>query len=154
MRGKPGSGRIRRPRFGLIPAHAGKTKTYTGSLRSCRAHPRACGENVASTSFISRAAGSSPRMRGKRQRLEQRTGAPGLIPAHAGKTRLFQGMNVPRPAHPRACGENEILTAEDLNAQGSSPRMRGKPPPFEIEDTAVRLIPAHAGKTLRRSRAA
>ena len=34
-------------RVGLIPAHAGKTVTDMGLLLATTAHPRACGENLA-----------------------------------------------------------------------------------------------------------
>ena len=53
-------------RFGLIPAHAGKTPSRQSAAVLHQAHPRACGENI-SEPFESRTSlGSSPRMRGKR----------------------------------------------------------------------------------------
>ena len=75
-------------------------------------------------------------------------GVVGLIPAHAGKTLQKQNPQTRARAHPRACGENLGKISPPLSRAGSSPRMRGKLPPFQIETTAVRLIPAHAGKTL------
>ena len=53
-------------RPGLIPARAGKTEAARAAYRPGRAHPRACGENHWGIPVMSRAHGSSPRVRGKR----------------------------------------------------------------------------------------
>ena len=65
VRGKPRRSRCcPRPR-GLIPARAGKTKGKTTVCGSQRAHPRACGENLAAQFGSQAKQGSSPRVRGK-----------------------------------------------------------------------------------------
>ena len=110
---------------GLIPAHAGKTKSPSTQSVKGRAHPRACGENVAWCGIHARA-GSSPRMRGKRRHSEQRRIPRRLIPAHAGKTLACDRGRSTRRAHPRACGENELILGNVSCPVGSSPRMRGK----------------------------
>ena len=51
------------------------------------------------------------------------------------------------PAHPRSRGENEINKAAREHAAGSSPLTRGKPQQAALAVHALRLIPAHAGKT-------
>ena len=126
MRGK----RIRDSRIGdrprLIPAHAGKTSTSRPRRSGCPAHPRACGENVASSSVARVSGGSSPRMRGKRSSRLQRESRVGLIPAHAGKTTHRVIITQVTQAHPRACGENVWGVGVGWWASGSSPRMRGK----------------------------
>ena len=53
-------------------------------------------------------------------------------------------------AHPRVCGENEAIKASDATDKGSSPRMRGKQPPYLTQSPRGGLIPAYAGKTLGR----
>ena len=56
-------------------------------------------------------------------------------------------------AHPRVCGENEVLTNLPCPRLGSSPRVRGKRFPRSPRQGAPRLIPACAGKTVpQRSR--
>ena len=134
-------------RMRLIPAHAGKTRTLVQQQAPCRAHPRACGENVPSGILASDQEGSSPRMRGKLFGFRGSFEGRGLIPAHAGKTDLSEGVGKMPRAHPRACGENAGLTDKSGRPLGSSPRMRGKL--FRVSQaTGVgRLIPAHAGKT-------
>ena len=91
--------------------------------------------------------GSSPRVRGKH------AGRPGaralhrLIPACAGKTATAVWTGVQAAAHPRVCGENVAGSQQIAAAQGSSPRVRGKPHPHNERTTYNGLIPACAGKT-------
>ena len=51
---------------GLIPAHAGKTRTRATPAGHFRAHPRSRGENLGSLAYASLNQGSSPLTRGKR----------------------------------------------------------------------------------------
>ncbi len=71
---------------GLIPAHAGSTAFPDFADSFFWAHPRACGEHSAKWANGNGNWGSSPRMRGARQRSWRRHGARRLIPAHAGST--------------------------------------------------------------------
>ena len=137
--------------WGLIPAHAGKTRASPATSRQPTAHPRACGENIVFKNAFAALNGSSPRMRGKRRRRPRCARRSGLIPAHAGKTRqpCYQQSN--HPAHPRACGENLHIEGVVDTPYGSSPRMRGKRSGELRSGKSVRLIPAHAGKTLSRA---
>ena len=111
----------------LIPACAGKTGRSSSNTGNRRAHPRVCGENQHVSTDMSRAAGSSPRVRGKR-----RAGVPdgarvGLIPACAGKTRWASMRAAAMRAHPRVCGENFTVAFFRALLMGSSPRVRGNP---------------------------
>ena len=72
--------------FGLIPAHAGKTRSPAARASVAAAHPRSRGENASILAKRAPAGGSSPLTRGKLGLLARTTGAPRLIPAHAGKT--------------------------------------------------------------------
>ena len=73
-----------------------------------------------------------------------------LIPARAGKTCLLMGGSSPVRAHLRACGENGIEDAKCVSRLGSSPRVRGKREEHRRDLRDPRLIPARAGKTVRR----
>ena len=72
-----------------------------------------------------------------------------LIPAHAGKTETVTVRDALVGAHPRACGENTRSRGLSVWMTGSSPRMRGKQRALGLLPVALRLIPAHAGKTER-----
>ena len=73
----------------------------------------------------------------------------GLIPAHAGKTLRIVWWLALGWAHPRSRGENRACDWGGLDWLGSSPLTRGKPRPRWPAASRMRLIPAHAGKTLR-----
>ena len=151
MRGKLRTALSDQRYLGLIPAHAGKTRGHNRAHAQGRAHPRACGENALPSRMTRLRSGSSPRMRGKHAGVNAREVGCGLIPAHAGKTHIHVSEHCANAAHPRACGENFPKVWMMLLMMGSSPRMRGKlaAPILDILD--VRLIPAHAGKTILRS---
>ena len=85
-RGKPRSTTSGTTESGLIPAHAGKTSTYSHTRAHPRAHPRSRGENFKMASAVRLFGGSSPLTRGKLRPRPGRQDVRGLIPAHAGKT--------------------------------------------------------------------
>ena len=108
-----------------------------------------CGENLVALSTWTRAAGSSPRVRGKLNTLVCVRPPYGLIPACAGKTNEVETSVSVFGAHPRVCGENTRKAARHTLCPGSSPRVRGKPVGAEEVRSERRLIPACAGKTDR-----
>ena len=71
----------------------------------------------------------------------------GLIPAGAGKTSYLPALGQAPVAHPRRCGENDVLTRLDSPVTGSSPQVRGKRNAKGNAQSITRLIPAGAGKT-------
>ena len=134
----------------LIPAHAGKTADSIRSISPVGAHPRSRGENAISRPSIISRCGSSPLTRGKLQWLDSQKWSVGLIPAHAGKTPSTIRTAAPRTAHPRSRGENQTRALPRRWCWGSSPLTRGKRASDRRKRRSLRLIPAHAGKTLRR----
>ena len=133
---------------GLIPAHAGKTPAGRGGGAGARAHPRSRGENSSYPRGGRTSWGSSPLTRGKLARGDHDGRIKGLIPAHAGKT---TGSQTPAPragAHPRSRGENGRAPRISAPHTGSSPLTRGKQRVDLGGCVEVRLIPAHAGKTV------
>ena len=148
-RGKPGVSVDGDGVLGLIPAHAGKTGGER-ARRDCRwAHPRSRGENAHLNATKHADHGSSPLTRGKRHRERVCLQVPGLIPAHAGKTRSATSLRRARTAHPRSRGENAAVFLGTAWTVGSSPLTRGKPLTTWPANGLSRLIPAHAGKTVR-----
>ena len=132
----------------LIPAHAGKTKAAARCERPPPAHPRSRGENGCSRLLTPHLIGSSPLTRGKPRMRDRATPDRGLIPAHAGKTWRDGRTSAPAWAHPRSRGENACRWAARRRRGGSSPLTRGKPVASGRLQMSVRLIPAHAGKTV------
>ena len=139
------------PALRLIPAHAGKTSMGGRTTFQPRAHPRSRGENSATHSPILVPSGSSPLTRGK---LPVRLGGGvqgGLIPAHAGKTYRCADHGCGCGAHPRSRGENVDYVSIGSAFRGSSPLTRGKLRHLGNHQRPGGLIPAHAGKTPRRT---
>ena len=146
-RGKPPRKLLSRNTPRLIPAHAGKTPTWSASSAWTRAHPRSRGENIIEQADPISPLGSSPLTRGKRPNQKEGDHHLGLIPAHAGKTPKMGRGRRPAPAHPRSRGENPLRWPLRDFDQGSSPLTRGKRSGRARSRLAGRLIPAHAGKT-------
>ena len=156
---------------GLIPAHAGKTSSFSWLLRRSAAHPRSRGENSRVVMMVPFRGGSSPLTRGKRHHGADCNHLRGLIPAHAGKTGHTGYVSNRVGAHPRSRGENgrahrstlagggsSPLTGENADrdgtvysVEGSSPLTRGKRVDQGLDGSGRGLIPAHAGKTDPRS---
>ena len=95
------------------------------------------------------AEGSSPLTRGKHTMTRKVALNEGLIPAHAGKTAVQVFPVVDLGAHPRSRGENDVASVGGRTGRGSSPLTRGKPANTVPDCSMWRLIPAHAGKTIR-----
>ena len=150
VRGKPAAGVFAGSGMGIIPARAGKTPREVIRIPPPSDHPRACGENKDLLFGSEDDPGSSPRVRGKRARVGQGQDRDRIIPARAGKTDEVNEVNVVIRDHPRACGENIECRPECAPDDGSSPRVRGKPPPGLAGRTRCGIIPARAGKTRRR----
>ena len=132
---------------GLIPAHAGKTHSTCRTAPGQRAHPRSRGENLGAPDPHTSAWGSSPLTRGKHHHRCHRRPQPGLIPAHAGKTRPESRRPTDSRAHPRSRGENAWRLRTSQGRGGSSPLTRGKRERRRGSGARSGLIPAHAGKT-------
>ena len=134
---------------GLIPTHAGKTRSSELDLNGGGAHPRSHGENKQLLVAAASQRGSSPLTRGKRDRLRELRLELGLIPTHAGKTRGPGRARTRWGAHPHSRGENVRALAFMVPIVSSSPLMRGKLRVARTGQVVDGLIPAHAGKTGR-----
>ena len=133
----------------IIPAHAGQTRTSCLRAQWPTDHPRACGANGFVSLGVSFASGSSPRMRGKRDVWGEVCARGRIIPAHAGQTSAMAVACKPLADHPRACGANGVTSTGLPAVSGSSPRMRGKRTDNSGAISFYRIIPAHAGQTVR-----
>ena len=74
---------------GIIPALAGNTPCSTIRRPALWDHPRACGEHLHALRLRELVEGSSPRLRGTRDRHTRPRPQPGIIPALAGNTHMI-----------------------------------------------------------------
>ena len=147
MRGTRGEQKILLRHIGIIPAHAGNTISGQQRVTGKGDHPRACGEHLGVPGVILCELGSSPRMRGTRNKRRLVDRRRGIIPAHAGNTWTRAATCSPAGDHPRACGEHAADSFKSMADTGSSPRMRGTPRPAHGAGDSDGIIPAHAGNT-------
>ena len=134
----------------FIPACAGNARAPGWRARWHTVHPRVCGERTSWPGGAIRFAGSSPRVRGTPRRPSPPSSRLRFIPACAGNT-LQAGMRFhPASVHPRVCGERVALGVEQLEARGSSPRVRGTRRTELVNGRVDRFIPACAGNAVGR----
>ena len=72
-----------------------------------------------------RPTGSSPHLRGSRQRALRHPSPDRVIPAPAGQPMLRHAILCHNPGHPRTCGAADGHHGLDKAHQGSSPHLRG-----------------------------
>ena len=147
VRGKPHGLAIPGVQVRIIPARAGQTSPPIMVYGWPTDHPRACGANYCSARLKSRAHGSSPRVRGKPDRVVRVPDVGRIIPARAGQTMRHRPPNHEHADHPRACGANKAWDGTSAPPDGSSPRVRGKLCDVLGEHARGRIIPARAGQT-------
>ena len=87
-------------------------------------------------------------MRGKGDTCRRRQRSVRIIPACAGKSSSYCCMLHFGWDHPRLCGEKLPEGFLCLLDKGSSPLVRGKASASCADKTAIRIIPACAGKSL------
>ncbi len=112
-----------------------------------RDHPRVCGEHLKMHRPEAAVWGSSPRVRGTRNRTELPVAARRIIPACAGNTRPHYQHARPVRDHPRVCGEHFTGLTTGFQTLGSSPRVRGTPIVLDKQRAITGIIPACAGNT-------
>ena len=131
----------------IIPACAGQTRTRPPISNSHADHPRVCGADPTGSRRESRAFGSSPRVRGRRQKIHLRGQTHRIIPACAGQTSDVCTTAPSNTDHPRVCGADAPVALKCSIHSGSSPRVRGRPAFAPLGNGVARIIPACAGQT-------
>ena len=152
MRGK---GNVPGPQLGatrITPAYAGKSTPLLLPKRSCRDHPRVCGEKCMALFKNWLVLGSPPRMRGKVGNAVCGHALAGITPAYAGKRCERCDHRAAHQDHPRVCGEKLVSAIVYYTQLGSPPRMRGKGCILAGGVGAQGITPAYAGKRPANSR--
>ena len=91
--------------------------------------------------------GSPPRVRGKEGSYPSTVLRKGITPARAGKSCSRPSRPTRARDHPRACGEKKQQAAQQVAAQGSPPRVRGKGIHGIRIERPPGITPARAGKS-------
>src|SRR5690606_11034976 len=109
----------------FIPAGAGNRTADGDGAITDPVHPRGCGEQGSLMVPGRITAGSSPRVRGTAMETPKAAVAARFIPAGAGNRCEPPSTALPRPVHPRGCGEQARNCQPTRDRSGSSPRVRG-----------------------------
>ena len=152
VRGKPDELIKSADKGRITPACAGKTRVHLRGYGFYRDHPRVCGENLLISRISILRIGSPPRVRGKRFASVPIHVITWITPACAGKTVAGNPDERTTEDHPRVCGENVQYSDIVLSAQGSPPRVRGKPARAGKGNYCIGITPACAGKTRGKNR--
>ena len=140
------------PRSRIIPAHAGSSPHMCADIAQTRDHPRACREQPQRLDAAFVTPRSSPRMQGAAVGMAEDQRGDRIIPAHAGSSSITSTSHNVFEDHPRACREQYRMQGERIAVAGSSPRMQGAGD-GDLEPAGVaRIIPAHAGSSVRNVR--
>jgi len=131
----------------IIPACAGPTGRSWCRHDVLRDHPRVCGADASARVTAVIAAGSSPRVRGRRRGHRCPAAGSRIIPACAGPTASSTSPRPAREDHPRVCGADGLVAGESPRSGGSSPRVRGRRVAERLGRGLERIIPACAGPT-------
>ena len=112
-------------------------------------HPHACGEQIGARTREEREAGSSPRVWGT-DLVEQRPiRVRRFIPTRVGNSPHSRRKALPVSVHPHACGEQDLITLEELQSYGSSPRVWGTGLSLRNFARRKRFIPTRVGNRRR-----
>ncbi len=142
---RSGAGRVVEVVTRFIPACAGNARDNCVCYCVFAVHPRVCGEREVTLESNLPGDGSSPRVRGTRERAFAGTRSGRFIPACAGNAPRPPAPPPRPPVHPRVCGERGGALAKALGIDGSSPRVRGTHPLRFGFRLRFRFIPACAG---------
>ena len=153
-RGLRPSPRTPRVPGGIIPARAGFTKSRSEGMGGRGDHPRSRGVYLRPVYPHPSVSGSSPLARGLLGRGPQRPAVHRIIPARAGFTTRAPPRSGRHPDHPRSRGVYSSPPQPPSNWGGSSPLARGLLLPHPHLIPPGRIIPARAGFTRLRLKAA
>ena len=131
----------------FIPACAGNSARSGRTRCGTPVHPRVCGELSIARITSSRAAGSSPRVRGTQRSQAAGQARRRFIPACAGNSPVLAHARSSLSVHPRVCGELHHAALGVQDVAGSSPRVRGTRGDGELQRQHRRFIPACAGNS-------
>ena len=146
VRGKRRCARCHTRIVRYIPACAGEACRHRHGPANWTVHPRVCGGSRVAGRADARAAGTSPRVRGKRDGPQARLLDAGYIPACAGEAQRISVDGGRYQVHPRVCGGSRAPSTASLPDSGTSPRVRGKRRRVAERKPVLGYIPACAGE--------
>ena len=131
----------------FTPTCVGKTPAPAVTRRTRAVHPHVCGEDCYGGIGGGRTDGSPPRVWGRPVRPELPRDFRRFTPTCVGKTGCPGRPAAARAVHPHVCGEDSSALIAISAANGSPPRVWGRPEEFPAPGRAPRFTPTCVGKT-------
>ena len=132
----------------VIPAPTGQPLDCRALPTMLEGHPRTYGATVTVCVAPWVTSGSSPHLRGNRDKKRRWGSGRGVIPAPTGQPALTGAMLCPVAGHPRTYGATTRWCGSDRPVQGSSPHLRGNHRQHHACCDKGRVIPAPTGQPL------
>ena len=129
------------------PTHVGNTRCHRTMRWRTSVHPHACGEYGCRPTENRKWSGSSPRVWGIHDHINDAAGYFRFIPTRVGNTFRPGCGGCFRPVHPHACGEYGFPKHADVGRHGSSPRVWGIRGQWRQRICEQRFIPTRVGNT-------
>ena len=132
----------------FIPTLVGNTYKTRCICRSRAVHPHACGEHCLTWKNLVAVHGSSPRLWGTHDYVQDTYGSRRFIPTLVGNTLIIISQWYWLTVHPHACGEHSFSTHSASIPAGSSPRLWGTQNCTARHQSPTRFIPTLVGNTV------
>ena len=137
--------------MGITPAYAGSTDSFHVFKFKTRDHPRIRGKHQKTEVSHPFQMGSPPHTREAHMVNNQRHCGNRITPAYAGSTE-YSGVHLGvSEDHPRIRGKHLIIACQLHSSMGSPPHTREALPAASAKAASVRITPAYAGSTDKRS---
>ena len=133
----------------FIPTCVGNCTLPQGLQHRCSVHPHVCGELIFTSAGVTSISGSSPRVWGTGNGIENSTLYKRFIPTCVGNCIDFNITNHDSAVHPHVCGELYSLLDVLYVLYGSSPRVWGTATMEFIDTKPDRFIPTCVGNCIK-----
>ena len=131
----------------FIPTGVGNTLIIILFSILFSVHPHGCGEHTSTVKYSLLKIGSSPRVWGTLLISVALMRGFRFIPTGVGNTLLLTELWCYHAVHPHGCGEHLIITNNAPLFNGSSPRVWGTHPNYNVGAFPKRFIPTGVGNT-------
>ena len=108
-------------------------------------HPHACGDKKTPLKTRHQNRGSSPRVWGQENTVEDTPPKPRIIPTRVGTSFGEYTAGLDKKDHPHACGDKYLTLGTHIKMTGSSPRVWGQVTLYPAYLSIRRIIPTRVG---------
>ena len=129
----------------IIPTRVGTRSGVSLATLADKDHPHACGDKIECKTTPSIVIGSSPRVWGQAGNDTLEKTGNRIIPTRVGTRTTFSFGSATFKDHPHACGDKEKNIIEEMDEEGSSPRVWGQVLDMIMKRNNVRIIPTRVG---------